>query len=107
MEKELTHRTITYREIKDFVNQLSEKQLKQEAMIWISDDDSPTEINAIGELGEDYYTFPGHECSCTQSTFKEVIIVDDNNQQYKTFGEAIAKEDFYVTPADTVYFYNY
>lgn len=102
-----TNKVLTFGEIKDFVNKMDEEQLKQEAFIWVSDNEMATEIHAIEELGEDKYYFVDHEYACGKSDFDKDMMMSDEFDEplYETIEDAIKNEEHIITPANRVYFH--
>ena len=87
----------TWAELKEFCNALSEEQLKQ--TVRAVDDETSTEIHAASELGEDQYFFTEDEYLTTKEDY------DPDYFNGKTFEEALATEDYCITPASSVFLF--
>lgn len=90
----------TWAKLKEFCNSLTEDQLSQTVKL-IREDDTLTILDA-SELGDAHYKFDDEEYSFSQDDFDPNYHLDG---KYKTFQEAIEKEDYVITPATNVYLY--
>ena len=92
------NKVLTYAELKEFCNNLSEEQLTQTVKIFLSDNEQPSGVNFIEELGAEHYYFPDLEYSCTKADF--------DSDEYSTIEDAMAAEEHYITPANRVYLHS-
>lgn len=90
----------TWADLKEFCNQLNNEQLSQ--TVRVIQEDSSIEIESASELGDDHYKFDDEEYSVSKDDFDPEYHCDG---KYKTFNEALEKEDYVFTPKTNVYLY--
>lgn len=90
----------TWAKLKDFCNSLSDEQLSQN--VRVIQEEGSIEIDSASEIGDDHYKFDDEEYSFTKADFDPEYDLDG---KYKTFEEAIEKEDYVFTPKTNVYLF--
>lgn len=99
MEEEVKQ-PYTWANLKEFCNKLTDEQLAQKVRV-IREDDS-IDILSASELGENHYKFDDEEYSVSQDDFDKDYHLDG---KYQTLDEAIANEEYTMTPGTAVFLY--
>lgn len=90
----------TWAKLKEFCDGLNDEQLSQKVKV-IREDDSIDILDA-SVIGEDHYKFDDDEYSVTEDDFDPQVNCDG---KYKSFDEALDKEDYIMTPSTAVFLF--